>query len=190
MSYIFGTEIAQFTLKVYAPGDELDSYEERMGRAVNPDTLELLEDDGNTDEYTELLPKERPDDQWEPQRFKALKPMWVIELECFGQGGLDYERSEGDIRPLMNDWAVEAAKIFKAKMKPAPVESPTDALDCFMAADPADRKRWPGIIDGSFYGVFHSSWHGYSGYDGDDYEMELDFLGELAATSVKGADSP
>lgn len=185
MSYQFGTEIAQFTLKVYQPGDELDSFDERMGHAVNPDTLELLEDDGDTNEYTELLPKERPNDQFEPQLFKVLKPMWVIELHCFPQGGLDYERSEGDIRPLMGDWVVAAVEIFKAQRNPVPAHMEPATIELFGTAIEQKGARHPGEIAGSFYGVFHSSWHGYSGYDGDDYEMELEFLGELAETAVK-----
>jgi hypothetical protein len=188
MSYHFGTEIAQFTLKVYQPGDEIDLYEERMGRAINPETLELLEDDGNTDEWTELLPKEQSNDLFEEQRFKVLKPMWVIELQCFPQGGLDYERSEGDIRPLVSDWAVEAAKIFKAQMKPVPVYMEPATIEMFGHAIDQRRARHYGEIDSSFYGVFHSSWSGGGGdsYMGDyDYEMELEFLGELAEIAVK-----
>jgi hypothetical protein len=173
MSYAFGTEIAQFTLKIYQPGDEVDLFEDAMGRALNPDTFELLEDDGNTDEYTELLPKQRPDDQFEPQRVKVLKPMWVIELQHFPQGGLDYERLEGCIRELVNDWAVEAAGIFREKVKPpaaAPQEQP---------------QRWPGEIAGSFYAVFHSSWSGGGGYFDDEPDFELEFLGELADIVAK-----
>ncbi len=193
MSYHFGTEIAQFTLKVYQPGDEIDQFDDPVGYAVDPDTLEILDDNGNTDDWTEQLPRERSDHLgFGCDQFKALKPMWVIELDHFPQGGLAYERSEGDIANLMFEWSTEVAEIFKARRKPepaAPTEPatlPLDALDCFAIADtPVKHTRQPGEINDSFYAVFHSSWHGYSGYDGDDYEMELEFVGELAGTAVK-----
>lgn len=176
MSFQFGTEIAQFTLKIYQPGDEVDLFEDAMGRALNPETLELLEDDGNTDEYTELLPKERPDDQFEPQRVKVLKPMWVVELQHFPQGGLDYERLEGCIRELMDDWAVEAAEIFREKVKPQPAA---------VTRLQEQRQHWPGEIAASFYAVFHSRWSGGGGYFEDDPDFELEFLGELADIAAK-----
>ncbi len=158
-------------------------------RTIDPETLAVLDDNGNTDDWTELLPKERPDDQFEPVRVKALKPMWVIELQCFPDGGLQYERSEGDIAGLMFEWSTDVAEIFKAQHKPAPPEPTeplTDALDCFAIADtPVKETRHPGQIDGSFYAVFHSSWQCYSSYDGDDYEMELEFVGELASVAAR-----
>ncbi len=192
MSYHFGTEIAQFTLKIYQPGEEIDQFDDPVGYAVDPDTLEILEDNGNIDDWTELLTKERPTDEFEPIRVKALKPMWVIELDYFPQGGLAYERSEGDIRAYMEEWVPDVAAMFKERMKPrppVPTEPATpllDALDCFAAAD-TERARHPGEIDCSFYAVFHSSWSGSgSSYDGDyDYEMELEFVGELNSVAVK-----
>ncbi len=194
MSYHFGTEIAQFTLKVYQPGDEIDQFDDPVGYAVDPDTLEILDDNGNTDDWTEQLPRERIDHiAFGCDRFKALKPMWVIELDHFPQGGLAYERSEGDIRSFMEEWIPDVAAMFKARRKPTlpkPTEPATpllDALDCFAAGD-TERTRHPGEIDCSFYAVFHSSWSGggCDSYVGDyDYEMELEFVGELAKIEVK-----
>lgn len=189
MSYQFGTELAQFTLKVYQPGDEIDLFDDPVGYAVDPDTLEVLEDNGNADEWTEELPSigTRLTGPFETH-LKALKSFWVIELDHFPQGGLAYERSEGDIRAYMEDWVSDVAAMFKARRKPETPETKPATIEMFDTVIHQERARHPGEIDDSFYAVFHSSWSGGGGdsYMGDyDYEMELEFMGELAEVKAK-----
>lgn len=180
MSYQFGTELARFTLHVYLPGDELDSWDEPLTVALDASTGKVLHDeDGKLEPYTELIPKERPDDQFEPQRFKVLKPMWLISLDYFSNGGLDYERREGFINEWVDEWAEEAAVIFKERMKPAPALKPSTDEVLFIEPEPAGRD--PSYQEDSFYAVFHSSWSGGGGgwfEDGPDFE--LTFVGKLA----------
>lgn len=147
MSYQFGTELARFTLRIYLPGDELDTWDEPLTVALDAKTAKVLHDDkGELELYMELIPKQRPADQWEPQRFKVLKAMWLIELDYFSGGGLDYERREGDIQAYMDNWVEQAAADFQQRMKPVELLSKEPMIDgswSIVLDNPVDRQRDP-----------------------------------------------
>lgn len=195
MSYHFGTEIAQFILRAYQPGDEMYEFDwGRMQILVDPEKLVVLKDDESSDGWVELPPPaekvpwvegvEPVITGFDERHLKALKPVWVIELQCFAEGGLDYEQCEGFIGERMEDWAIEAAKIFKEqRVAVEEADKKTDLLD--LLDRDLSRRRQPGDIDGSFYAVFNSYWTGGGGYFDDGADFELEFLGELDKIGVK-----
>ncbi len=176
MSYIFGREIAKFTLRAYQPGDEMWEFNwDKMQTLIDPIRLAVLKDDETSDGFVEVMPQEHPDDPFRELRLKALKPVWVVTLECFSGGGLDFERSEGFIEEQMPDWAIAAAEIFQKGAQPIKLET-----DLLISREIATRQS--GEISDWFYASFNSWWTGGHCYYDDDPEFIIEFVGELDLT--------
>ncbi len=180
MSYTFGTEIARFSLFIYQPGDEL-SWDDGTSTIVDLDTLKALDDNkGELEPYIEPLSKEQLDNPFQEHQFKVTKTLWLISLEHFSNGGLDYERREGFVHERLGEWAEQAAAIFKERFQPLEVE-PAGPLDTISES----AKRDPDYAADEFYAVFHSSWHKSGSWEYEEYDMELEFVGVLASTATK-----